>query len=174
MKWALRAKQAPWRIAYAVTIVALTLSASAQAASPPAELADLEIINRAAPGPYAPPAIVTFELTITNKGPSNADSVAVTDILPIGMSYVVADSDRRCASSNGTLITCDLGTLLTATSESVTIIASVAPIGAGSSFTNVATVASLTPDPTGDNNTASVTANVVASEAVAPQLPATL
>jgi uncharacterized repeat protein (TIGR01451 family) len=125
--------------------------------------ADLSVVNRVAPGPYAPPTMVTFELTVNNAGPSTSGPLTVTDTLPGGMTYVAAGSDPRCTSIDGTSIVCGLATLAAGAFDTVTVSAAVAAVTESSGFTNTASVSSSTPDPVEDNNTAAATIEVVAA-----------
>ncbi|MDD9369776.1 MAG: DUF11 domain-containing protein [Acidimicrobiales bacterium] len=65
-----------------------------------------------------PGGTVPFTLTITNTTPVDATDVTVTDELPAGLTFV-SSSDPDCDSSDGTTITCALGSL--AAGESVTV-----------------------------------------------------
>jgi uncharacterized repeat protein (TIGR01451 family) len=130
--------------------------------------ADLQIVNRVAPGPYAPPTTVAFELTVTNAGPSSADAVLVNDTLPGRMVLVAEGSDPRCTSTDGTSIVCRLGTLPAGAFDTVTISAAVDAVTDQSGFTNLAAVGSPTPDPIQANNSATATIEVVASQAPPP------
>ena len=105
----------------------------------------------------------TYTVRVENIGPSNAAGVVVTNTLPAEARFVSASSSRgNCVTppvgSTGT-VTCDLGFLLrqhTATAEIVIKI--VAP--RRSSITNIASVATVTPDPYMANNAAAITTPV--------------
>jgi uncharacterized repeat protein (TIGR01451 family) len=83
---------------------------------------------------------VTYTITVTNSGPSTATGVAVEDLLPAGITFVSATSTQGTYLS-GTGIW-SVGTVLSGTSKSLTIVATVAN-GAGSeNVTNPAQVSS--------------------------------
>jgi uncharacterized repeat protein (TIGR01451 family) len=159
-----RRRPSPKRVAgtFVLGIVVACTATPASAAPVEAGTADLAIVNRVAPGPYAPPTMVTFELTISNAGPSASGPVTVTDTLPGEMTYVAAGSDPRCASVDGTSIVCALAPLAAGASDTVTVSAAVAAVTDQSGFTDVASVSSATPDPVEANNTAVTTIDVVA------------
>jgi uncharacterized repeat protein (TIGR01451 family) len=148
--------------ALALTVFAAGVATPVAAAPVDAGTADLSVVNRVAPGPYAPPTVVTFELTVSNAGPSATGPVTVIDTLPGGMTYVAAGSDPRCASVDGTSVACGLAALTSGAFDTVTVSAAVAGVTDQSGFTNVASVSSSTPDPVNANNTATATIEVVA------------
>jgi uncharacterized repeat protein (TIGR01451 family) len=143
--------------------VAAGLATTAVAAPVDVGTADLSVVNRVAPGPYAPPTMVTFELTVGNAGPSASGPVTLTDTLPGGMTYVAAGSDPRCSSVDGVSIVCGLATLAAGAFDTVTVSAAIAAVTESSGFTNTASVSSSTPDPVAANNTATATIEVVAA-----------
>ncbi len=149
--------------AFVMTVIVAAGMAAPTVAAPVDEgAADLAVVNRVAPGPYAPPTIVTFELTVSNAGPSASGPVTVTDTMPSGMTYVAAGSDPRCASADGTSVVCGLAALAAGAFDTVTVSAAVAAVSDQSGFTNIASVSSLVPDPVDANNTATATIEVVA------------
>jgi uncharacterized repeat protein (TIGR01451 family) len=96
---------------------------------------------------------VTFTLTLSNAGPSNATNVAVTDLLPAGLSFVSATPSAGTYTS-GTGVW-SVASLASGTSATLQIVALVANTG---TITNTAEVtASDQPDPDstpGNNNPA--------------------
>ncbi|HVF42398.1 MAG TPA: hypothetical protein VM936_05290 [Pyrinomonadaceae bacterium] len=95
-------------------------------------------------------ANVTFTLTLANAGPSNATNVAVTDLLPAGLTFVSATpSAGTYASGTGVW---SVASLASGASATLQIVATVASSG---TITNTAEVtASDQPDPdsTPNNN----------------------
>ena len=91
----------------------------------------------------------TYTITVTNAGPQTASNVVVTDVLPLGLSFVSATPSQGNCTGTST-ITCTLGAI--ANGGSATIALTVTAPTSGS-FTNTATVTN-TPetDPTPANN----------------------
>ncbi len=104
---------------------------------------------------------LTWELLVTNNGPSVASDVVVTDTLPTGLAFVSAEgTDWTCAEDTG-VVTCELaGTLAPLTSAGViTVITDVLP-EAYPSVENAAILETSTPDENPDNNVATDTVEV--------------
>ena len=96
---------------------------------------------------------VTFTITLENVGPSTAQSVAVTDLLPAGLQFVSATPSAGSYSAGSGVWT--LGSVPAATTNTLLVVATVrAPSsGPAQALTNTATATSTTPDPNPDNNT---------------------
>ncbi|MCZ7648418.1 MAG: DUF11 domain-containing protein [Planctomycetota bacterium] len=80
---------------------------------------------------------VTFTLTVSNAGPHDATSVALTDVLPAQLDFVSASGDGTYTSASGVW---NVGTLASGATAMLTIVTTV--IGAGD-FTNTAAVATV-------------------------------
>ncbi len=124
--------------------------------------ADLVLVKNHAPDVVAIAGEpVTFELTVRNDGPSDAQApIVVEDTLPVGLSYVSNGSGWTCASS-GTpavdeVVTCTLdgGDPLISGAQApvLTLTTQIAAQADPGEVINVAEVTSGTPDPTPDNN----------------------
>ena len=131
----------------------------ADASTTVARLADVWITKTATPDPVDAGSTLTYHLTATNNGPSNAAAVSITDALPPGTTFVSASAG--CTETAGT-VQCDFGEVaFQATVDATVTVArrSVAcPMAA--SITNTATVQSDDPDPQPANNTATATTDV--------------
>ena len=93
---------------------------------------------------------VTFTITATNNGPSNATGVQVKDLLPVGLTFVSASSGTYTPGTGVWII----GNVATGGSSTLTITATVTGTTA---VTNTASkIAETEPDPVAGNNTASV------------------
>ena len=97
--------------------------------------------------------IVAYLLTATNHGSDPDNNVTITDPLPAGEKFVVADPG--CTFAAG-VVTCALGTLAPGASETKLLVVGITKC-APSRITNTATVTGERPDSNPANNSASVT-----------------
>ena len=120
--------------------------------------ADLALI-KAATATARPGDPITYTLTVYNLGPSEAQSVRITDTLPI--SVVFSSATTGCAHDGGT-VTCALSSLAAGASSSFVItVTAAADITPGTSLENRAVVGSSTSDPNPLNNAATADTSVV-------------
>ncbi|MBI1765808.1 MAG: DUF11 domain-containing protein, partial [Acidobacteria bacterium] len=142
--------------------------------------ADLAI-TKAGPASVIAGNNITYTLTVTNNGPSNAKSVVVTDALPAGVTFVSAASssgNAACTNANNT-VTCKIANLIApavnppalippqtgSNIETITIVGKVGANVANSAvLANSATVASATSDPVAANNTSNTVNTTVATD----------
>jgi uncharacterized repeat protein (TIGR01451 family) len=123
--------------------------------------ANLFLTKTDTPDPVVVGSNLTYTLTVGNIGPNSAASVVVTDTLPANVSFVSSTASQGTCSGTA-IVTCNLGTLATEASATVTIV--VTPQAAAvPSITNSASVTSATADPNSANNSASVTTTVNAA-----------
>ncbi|MCE9626005.1 MAG: DUF11 domain-containing protein [Deltaproteobacteria bacterium] len=99
---------------------------------------------------------VTFTVTATNNGPSDAINAVVTDILPVGLTFVSATTTQGTCSGD-TEVTCELGGLANGASATITIVVTADVEG---NLVNQAEIAGAMIDPDMDNNSASATVTV--------------
>ena len=105
-------------------------------------------------------ANVTFTITATNNGPSDATGVQVTDLLPAGLTFVSAVPSVGTYTSGTGLW--DIGALANGANATLTVVATATGTIA---VTNTATkTAEVQPDPVAGNNTASATVTGQASD----------
>ncbi|MEV5966546.1 hypothetical protein AB0L70_32560 [Kribbella sp. NPDC051952] len=136
--------------------------------------ADLAITKTAQPVPVQAGKPVTYTLTVTNSGPSAAQSVTVTDPVPAPLVYASSTTSRgSCSEADGT-VTCAVGTVAPGDTITVTVVANVPSGAPPNQLDNTAKVASPTPDPVADNNTATYTlmtgaqANITLTKTASP------
>ncbi|TDD59403.1 DUF11 domain-containing protein [Kribbella antibiotica] len=136
--------------------------------------ADLAITKTAQPAPVQAGRPVTYTLTITNNGPSAAQSVTVTDPVPAPLKFdSVTTSQGSCYEINGT-VTCAVETVAPGDEITVTVVANVPSGAPPNELANTAKVSSPTPDPVADNNSATYTlltgaqANITLTKTVSP------
>ena len=70
--------------------------------------ADLTISKAGSPDPVVAGTALSYEIIVTNSGPSDATGVTVTDTLPPGVAF--ASASQGCSEVAGTL-TCDVGSI---------------------------------------------------------------
>ncbi|GAB3654446.1 hypothetical protein GCM10027589_13070 [Actinocorallia lasiicapitis] len=118
--------------------------------------------QRMAPTPTPPGGTVTYLLTITNPGPSDAQNVTVTDTLDPNLSYV---SSKGGCTAAGQVITCSKPTLAAGETFSFEIVVQVKQgVAAGTIIPNVGTAATDTDDTDPSNNSSSAELEVTDSK----------
>ncbi len=124
--------------------------------------ADLAI-TKTGPATVVAGGAVSYQLVVTDNGPSDAANLSVTDTLPAGVTFVSATGTGwTCTNVGNVSVTCTLPTLATgATAPSITIVVT-APAQAAS-LSNTASVAATTADPNAANNTSVAVTTVTAS-----------
>src|SRR5205823_5284288 len=104
--------------------------------------ADLAI-TKTGPATANAGANVTYTLSVTNNGPSDAQNVLLTDTLPAGETFMSASE----GSGGGTSYVDLVGTFAAGATRTITLVAMINPtVANGTVETDTATVASTTPD----------------------------
>ncbi len=118
--------------------------------------ADLEVLKQTETSPVIAGESITYTLTATNNGPSDAQNVAITDPVPAGLTYVPSLSSTDCVLAAG-VVTCSTLALADGDSTTFTLVFDVDDsLVDGASLTNTATIASDTDDPVSGNDTSQV------------------
>ncbi len=124
---------------------------SAEAGTDITTSADLSIVKQADRTSAVPGEPLSYLLTISNDGLSDAQNVVVTDTLPAGFNLdSVSSSQGGCTG-----FPCNLG-VLPAGGEATITIAGAATADASGALINLAGVTSATDDPDPTNNDADV------------------
>ena len=124
--------------------------------------ADLLLSKTDTPDPVTAGALLTYTLTLTNSGPSNALGVVLTDMLQTPeVSFVSVLPTPVCSHAAG-VVSCALGTLAPDEVIPVTIVVQVQTDAAGP-LANDAVASASTSDPDGTGPTASTSTMVNAS-----------
>jgi uncharacterized repeat protein (TIGR01451 family) len=122
--------------------------------------ANLSITQSGLPDPAVSNGDITYSVAVTNHGPNLAPSIAITDALPPGTTFVSASVPGGiCSYASGTVV-CNLGRTFAGTTTTATIIVKATTAG---TMTNSATVTSLADDPEPGNNTTSISTTVNAA-----------
>lgn len=119
--------------------------------------ADLSVVKTASPNPALPGQYLTYTLIIGNAGPSDAESVSLTDSVPADLISPEYSTDGR--TWNPWSSPYSVGTIAPGTAVILYLRGTTAP-SAGDFITNTASAASSTPDPNPDNNTSENTTPV--------------
>jgi len=101
---------------------------------------------------------LSYTITITNNGPQNALNVVVSDLLPAALGVISNSASQGTISSVGNTVTCNVGTLVSGASATITVSAVALAAGVVS---NAASVATASTDPNPTNNAASAIVTVV-------------
>ncbi len=118
--------------------------------------ADLSIVKHLTSGPVVPGQPATYEITVTNLGPSDAVGVVVAESLP-GATLASGDAPGGpCTAGDAGAATCPVGAMKVNTSAVFDVTFDVSPDATGS-LSNVAIVSATSFDPVLDNNVATVT-----------------
>ena len=119
--------------------------------------ADLAVTKTSDKPTYKPSSVITYTVTVTNGGASDAQAVVVTDNLP-DIKAAIYQSDTGGCTKSGATLTCNIGTLAVGGSKSFNIYLLVK--GNRGTVTNTATVQSSTTDPVAGNNTVSYSVTI--------------
>ncbi|MDO5495512.1 MAG: hypothetical protein Q4G64_07360, partial [bacterium] len=127
--------------------------------TPTAPVADLAIVKRTV-GEVRAGLPVTWELQVTNSGPSRAYGVEVRDPLPGVVTSASATSSQGTCQVAGSDVTCTLGDMAVGSSATIVVTGMLPPSAAGE-LANTATETSASTDPNPANDTASTSAEVL-------------
>jgi uncharacterized repeat protein (TIGR01451 family) len=157
------------------TISSLTsdLATANNSSSSPAIVSTAADLVIAGSGPAAVAAgnNITYGVTLTNNGPSDAQSVSLTDATPAGTTFVSRSQGSGPAfpcttpTVGGTgSVVCTIATLASGASASFIVVDAVSiATPAGTTIMNTATVMTTTTDPTPGNNSVNAATTVSAS-----------
>ncbi len=107
--------------------------------------ADLAITKTDTPDPVAPGGVLTYQLDVTNNGPGDADNTTVVDVLPAGVTLLLAVPSQGGPCIGTTTVTCNLGTVNNGATASVSI--TVMATTATGTVTNTGSVSADNVDP---------------------------
>lgn len=117
------------------------------------DCADLAVTKTALTVPAVINSPLTYQITVTNNGPSDATDVVATDTLPPGVTFNSANASQGLVGQAAGVVTFDLGNLAAGASATATVV--VTPTAEGV-ITNTASVSAAEIDVNLDDNTASV------------------
>ena len=121
--------------------------------------ADLAVTKSDSPDPVGVGSTLTYIVTVSNSGPSDANAVVLTDTLPGNVTFGAATpSQGSCSEASGTM-TCNLGTINNGGNASITITVTPTAAAGGTTISNTASVTATEDDDDNTNN--SVNENTV-------------
>ena len=142
-------------------------------------MSDVAITISAAPEPVQVGQNLLYTINVSNNGPNDATGVMVSDVLPVGLTYIRSTSTLgsapTIATTTGT-VSAVLGSLPSGSTAQVTIMVTPAGNaitgGAATAVTDTVTVSSTSIDNNPSNNAASVNSTVTPSADLALSLVA--
>ncbi len=124
--------------------------------------ADLSVTLTDAPDPVIAGTNLTYTAVVTNAGPSDATGVVLTLPTPANTSFVSGSVSGGGACAGSPVVCTVTGSMLPATSRTVSIVMAVAASAPeGSTISATATVTATSPDPVPANNSATTTTTVI-------------
>lgn len=130
--------------------------------SPTADLS----VQKTAPAGAGVLQTFSYNILVTNGGPSPATNSTLTDTLPGGVTFVSASSGQGSCNQSGGVVTCNLGSIPSGASVTATV-AVTAGLLPGT-LNNTASVKASEADPNLANNTATATTTVGLLPVTAP------
>ena len=130
--------------------------------------ANLAITKSGSPDPVVRAMDLTYILTVTNKGPSDATGVTLTDTLPSGVTFASSTASQGSCSGTDAVI-CTIGNLASGDSATVTIVVTPTVVG---TIINTAGVVANEVDPSTGDNVAIATTTVRTPSPPPPPVPA--
>lgn len=125
--------------------------------------ANLSVTKTDSPDPVTAGNNLTYTITVTNAGPSNAATVALADTLPAGTTFVSMPTPGGWSCTTGATINCSIASLPAGSTVFTLTVQVGAGVATGTVLSNTATVTSATPDPTPGNESATATTTVSTS-----------
>src|SRR5262249_8229983 len=125
--------------------------------------ADLTVLIASSADPVTVNSNFTYTVTATNRGPSLATAVLLTNTLPAGVVFVSASPTQGACSQNSGVVNCTLGTIIGGSRVDVLIV--VRPSASGQ-LTNRANVVTTAFDPNTANNSATLVTHANASPTI--------
>ncbi|MGB0385470.1 MAG: DNRLRE domain-containing protein [Ardenticatenaceae bacterium] len=114
--------------------------------------ADLEVKKEAAPNPVIAGERLTYTITISNTGPSQATNITLSDTLPANVTLDATSLDNECQDDSG-VVSCTFGALASESQIKTTLVVTVSEDIRGT-ITNPVSVEATEYDPNLNDNRA--------------------
>lgn len=151
-----------------ITVALTALQANAQSA-------DL-VVSKSGTESAAAGETIVYSIFVFNNGPSVAQNVTMTDVLPSGTTFVSlnkSDGPFTCttpAVGSGGTVACSAGTMDVEGTVSFTLSVKTSAGAPNGSITNTATITSATPDPNTSDNSSSVSTGIAGASSASADL----
>ena len=142
---------------------AVTSNNTASATVTVGPVADIAVTNTASASSVNTGATVTFTVTSTNNGPSTANNVAITDLLP--SNYTLVSATPSQGSYNTTSGVWTIGTQAVSNVQTLTLVATATTAGTANSTATKTAETETDNTPANNAATANVTINAVSTPA---------
>jgi uncharacterized repeat protein (TIGR01451 family) len=124
-----------------------------------APTADVAISATATPTTVGLNGLLTYTLTVSNNGPSNATGLTVTDTLPTNVNVVMNTASQGSITQSGSVVTAVLGSINVGATATITLLVTPTQVG---TISNTATISKVDQtDPNQANNTVTTSVTVV-------------
>ncbi|MBN1852554.1 MAG: DUF11 domain-containing protein [Pirellulales bacterium] len=120
---------------------------------------DLAITKTDNPDPVGLANTLTYTLSVTNNGPSDATGVVVTDTLPGQVTFVSATPSQGTANHAGGIVTANLGNMANGATATISIVVTTSATASGT-LMNLAEVTANETETSTANNSASATTTI--------------
>ncbi|HEU0008859.1 MAG TPA: S8 family serine peptidase [Verrucomicrobiae bacterium] len=132
--------------------------------------ADLAVAMFTTPTNATVNTLLTYTLTVINRGPNHASGVTVTNVLPPGVSNLAFNASQGICSEAGGVVTCSLGTILSGAQAAVVVVVTT-PSGVGPLVATASVGGVSPPDPNPANNQVTITtSNINPSYIIVPAM----
>ena len=133
---------------------------SAIATTTVATSADLSVTKVDTPDPVTAGQNITYTITVTNAGPSNAAAASLSDTLPAGTTFVSLPAVAGWSCTTGATISCSNPSFAPGSAIFTLTVAVDPGVASGTVLSNTATTSSSTSDPNPGNEQATATTTV--------------
>lgn len=120
-------------------------------------------VTKTGPASALPGQDISYQVTVTNAGPSDAANVTLTDTVPPNTTFVSATQNSGPVFSCTNAISCTIASFPSGATATFTFVMNVSPSATGS-VENTASISATTPDPAGGNNSSTVVSTIVAAD----------
>jgi uncharacterized repeat protein (TIGR01451 family) len=119
--------------------------------------ADLGVTISASPNPVPLGSNLTYTIAVSNRGPASASAVAVSNLLPAGVTFLAATTSQGTWTNDAAWLIANLGALPSGAAAVFTVTVRVDTTG---THTHSAMVTTTQSDPNSNNNATAITVTV--------------